>query len=718
MGTFRNDELVGDHPMGQVVAALRRIEPVDRVAVEGLGREDVLALLEQRTGRAGAGREQLAEWLLSETDGNAFFVTEVVRHLEETGRLDALDIAGTIGASRAALLPDSVREVLAARIARLGTTAEDVLATAAVIGAEFDLPLLGSVTGFDEAKLLGILADAASASLVREISDTPGRFVFVHALVQHAMLVLLGPARTASLHRRVAEQLEAGDVGRSLDALAHHWLQATQVSDAARARDWTRQAGEAALANLAPADAVGYLRMAIDLHDRVRDPDVLTRIDLLTSLGVAQRQASDPGYRETLLEACRLALTAGDAERLAEGALANNIGTFSTFQGVDAERVAMLEAAAEAGVRDPGRRAELLATLANELTYSGDLDRRRRLAAEALDVARSTGDAPLRLRVLSHLSYALWLPHNLDERLALTEESRPLAARLDDPMLRFWTALWNQRNLFQAGRIAESDLELQVFEEVAERLAQPALLWRSLQKVAVRQLLAGDHGAAAELVERAAALGDAAGAPEAGVYAKSQRVAVAWLRGTLGHLAERIDGRGPRPLSARASLALLFSSTDRHDDARLVLDDVAGGALAQLPLDPAYVTSVAWLAEAAIRLRHADAAAVLLEAVAPLAHQVGFDGVVTVGGLWHYVGGLHLVLDEADHAVEWLEQSVAHHRELGAPFFEARSRHLLGRALRRRGVAGARSAAALEWERAATLAAHHGFAGVTRDLSA
>lgn len=359
----------------------------------------------------------------------------------------------------------------------------------------------------------------------------------------------------------------------------------------------------------------------------------------------------------------------------------------------------------------------MLATLANELTYSGDLERRRRLAAEALDLARGTGDASLRLRVLSHVSYATWLPHNLEERLALSEESRALVGGIDDPLLRFWTAMWNQRNLFQAGRIVESDHELRVFEEVAELLGQPALQWRALQKAAVRQLLAGDHAAAAQLVARAAALGEAAGAPEAEVYAKTQRVAVDWLRGTLGGLAARIVGRAPRPLSARASLALVFSTTDRHDDARSLLHDVAEGALEDLPLDPAYVTSVAWLSEAAIRLGHPAAAGPLLAALAPVANQVGFDGVVTVGGLWHYAGGLHLVLGHLDEAIDRLERSADQHHELGAPFFEARSRHLLGVSRHRRGQAVDLVAGTVEWERAAVLAQRYGFAGISRDLA-
>jgi class 3 adenylate cyclase len=711
--TFRNDELAGDHPMGRALGALRRVEWVDRVPVGGLRREDIITLLGMWTGRVDQGSEALAEWLLAETDGNAFFVTELMRHLDDTGQLDELAVRHR---DRAALLPDSIREVLADRVARLGSAAETVLGTAAVIGSEFDLPVLAAVTHLPDQKLIDVLADAAAASLVRELPGSPGRYVFAHALVQQAMLVMLGPTRSASLHRKVAEELEAaGHDGAALDELAHHWLVATQISDTSRARDWARQAGQAALANLAPGDAVGYFRQALSLHDRVREVDLVTRIDLLVQLGEAERQASDGRFRETLLEACRLALDAGDGPRLVRAALANNIGTFSSFQGIDAERVAMLEAAIGVGAAEPGDRALLLATLANELTYSGDFARRRSLADEAIRMARDTGDPALVVRVLNHVFYALWVPDTLQERLALTEESLALVSRIDDPLLRYWVGQSSHLNLMQSGRVSDADALLDEIDGLADRLAQPALQWRVAHTQATRRLLAGDHLAAEALAARAAELGTRAGNREAGVYQKSQLMCVHWQRGTLPDLARRIDGTSSRPLSARSSLCLIFAGGDRHADAWRILDDVAAHGLGALPRDPAYVSSVASFAEGAIRLGHRTSAEVLREHVEPLVDQVGFDGVTTVGGLRHYAGGLDLVLGRLDDAVEELVRSAADHEAMGAPFFEARSRELLAEARLARSAEGDRPAAADELRRALELADLHGFDGVEHD---
>jgi class 3 adenylate cyclase len=712
VGTLRSDELSPSQPMGQAVAAFRRVASVSRLQVDGLDRADVADLVDRWTGAGtGAAVAQLADDLVAETDGNAFFVTEVIRHLEETGRLADLPDRPPV---RGSLVPESVREVLGERIARLGSVGDEVLATAAVIGAEFSLPLVAAVAGLDEPKVLGLLTDAASAALVREVADAPGRFAFTHALVQHAIQAGIGTTRTAALHRRVAEVLEAQhEDGMPVGALAHHWLQATNVSDTARARDWALQAGDAALAGLAPGDAVAFYRQALLLHDQLRDDDVAARIDLLTKLGTAERQAGDPEHRDTLLKACRLARRAGDGPRLAAAALANNSGSFSRFQGTDPERLAMLEAAiADAG--EPTTRALLLGTLANELTYAGDYARRREIADAALTAARAAGDDAVLLRVLSHVFYALWVPETLDERVALAEETMALAPRVDDPIARYWAASTCSLNLVQAGRVREAEEQLRTMRELADWLAQPALRWRALHSEAAMALLAGDPDRAEPSAVESFELGDGAGAPEANVYFKSQEMVLRWQRGTLEELSARIRGASPRPPNAEASLCLIFSETGRDAEVATVLDRRGVDGFADLPRDPAYVASVAMFSEAAANVGHVASAARLHELLLPFADQIGHDGVMTVGSLEHHLGALARVLGRPDEAVERLRRTAERHAAIGAAFFEARTRCELARALLATDAAAARA----EAERSLDLAVGRGYAGVERRVRA
>ncbi len=333
VGTYRDNELSHAHSLIDTFAALRRQTGVSWVELGGLDDTGVLAFLETASGHAldnaGVG---LAHAVYRETDGNPFFVSEVLRHLAETGAIfqDAGGRWTTDTSLEQIGLPDSVRQVIGARVGRLGADAGRVQTTAAVIGRDFDLDQLARATGATEDAILDILDAAAAAALVRELADTPGRYNFAHALIQHTLYEDLGPTRRARAHRQVGEALEAlcGDrPGSRIGELARHWMSATQSADVTKAIEYSRQAGDAALAGLAPADAVGYFAQALDLYPQSTDADPVLAIDLAIGLGTAQRLIGDPAFRETLLNAARSAADIDDTTRLVAAALANSRGT-------------------------------------------------------------------------------------------------------------------------------------------------------------------------------------------------------------------------------------------------------------------------------------------------------------------------------------------------------------------------------------------------------
>src|SRR5205823_996370 len=160
--------------------------------------------------------------------------------------------------------------------------------------------------------------------------------------------------------------------------------------------DYAARAGDRALAQLAHDEAVTYYAQGLELLLAPEGlPDETRRLELLLALGEAQRRAGAPAYRETLLEAGRLARERGDAGALARAAISNTRAMFmGNFGWVDAERVEALEAAlAAGGEADTPIRARLLATLALELTFAGQEHRHLSLSDEALATARRFGDA-------------------------------------------------------------------------------------------------------------------------------------------------------------------------------------------------------------------------------------------------------------------------------------------------------------------------------------
>ena len=173
IGTYRDTELSQGHPLLDALAALRRLDGVTRIDLAGLDDTGVVAFLEAAAGQTldddGVG---LAHAVYRETDGNPFFVSEVLRHLVETGAHRTRTPSGRWVSDLSldeVTLPDSVREVIGARVGRLGPDAGKVLSMAAVIGRDFDLDVLARATQTSEDDLLDILEAAAAVALVREL---------------------------------------------------------------------------------------------------------------------------------------------------------------------------------------------------------------------------------------------------------------------------------------------------------------------------------------------------------------------------------------------------------------------------------------------------------------------------------------------------------------------------------------------------------------------
>ena len=211
LGTYRDSELSRSHPLLETLAALHRQHSVVHIELTGLDDTGVISLMEAAAGHTlEDAAMRLAHAVQRETDGNPFFVTEVLRHLADTGaiyqdpkgRWVAADTVDQIA------LPASIRAVIGARVGKLGPDAERVLSLAAVIGRDFDLDVLARASQTSEDQLLDILDAATAGALVRELTDTPGHYNFAHALIQHTLYADLGLTRRARAHRRVAEALE------------------------------------------------------------------------------------------------------------------------------------------------------------------------------------------------------------------------------------------------------------------------------------------------------------------------------------------------------------------------------------------------------------------------------------------------------------------------------------------------------------------------------
>ena len=245
VGTYRSTDLRRSHPLAGILADLHRDGTTDRINLTGLPAEDVSAYLRA----AGHDDRRLGDALSTVTSGNPFFLIEVLRHVEETG-----------GNWDPTTLPQGVREAVDRRLSRLSDLANEALLVGAVAGSQFSLDLIEQVL---EGDLVEPIDEARRAGLV--VEDSGGRFRFCHTLVRQSLLADVATVKRVRLHQRIAAVLEGDPTygeGHLAD-LARHWFECAFAGGAAKAVDYSRRAGDLAMARLAYEEAADLYAQAL-----------------------------------------------------------------------------------------------------------------------------------------------------------------------------------------------------------------------------------------------------------------------------------------------------------------------------------------------------------------------------------------------------------------------------------------------------------------------
>ena len=692
IATFRDSDLGKDHPLVAVLADLRPLQGVQRIALHGLGPDEVAEFM-----TAMAAHEldtealQLAAQIAAETGGNPFFVGEILRGLSESGAIvfDEETSRWSVDRSAGIALPESVREVIERRIERLGGESLEALRIAAVIGREFDLRLLSAALAIEEAGLLDRVEGAMAASVLSESSEQVGRFRFVHALINQTLYDGLSATRRARMHHRVAEALEelyGQDPDAHLVELALHWRLAAVSVDKTKAADYAMRAGQQALENLAPAEAVRLFTDAIELAG---DTDGHERCEALIGLGEAQLQTGVSAFRETLLEASRIASELQDGELAARASLANNRGFTSTIGAVDHERITAIERAIELDdPPNPARRARLLALQAQELAWDSDVAHRWALAEEAIELARGAGDKRALAYVLWSADNALEGAQTLGLRATLVDELVRAADELDDPALRWEAANRELIGCVQRGELARVHAPLERMQRIAAELGRPTVVWQTEWVISALALMRGDLVGGERLVERAFQAGQEAEQPDAlllyGIQMFYLRVFQGRSEEIIAILEQSVEANPGIP-ALRALLASSLCWLDRREDAARILTRAASDRFADIRPAADELTGLVLYAEAATQTGDREAAAILYDRIQPCADQVDWNTLFSAGHTRLYLGLLASVLAEHERVDEHLAFACEFHEANDMPLWSARGHLGWAEALAKRG---------------------------------
>jgi len=386
----------------------------------------------------------LHESILAKTDGNPFFVEEVVRTLIDRGVV-VRDGDGTKWQVTADLanieIPQTLQGLLLARIDRLEKEARETLQLASVIGRTFYYHILGTIS--DAATELDKnLESLQQLDLIRESESTPElQYIFKHELTRDAAYNSILRRRCRILHRLVVEAMESLYAERIEDEahlLAYH---AREAGDNERALKYSTVAGNVALRMYANAEAETHYRSALEIAKNTDDISRDQLIHLYVSRGRAlhadgQFDDALKNYRE--LES--LGVETGDPEMELEALIPQAI-IHSTFtvkfnpeQG-DALSKRALDIAREIG--DPkGEANALWCLLLLESFAHGNPAKAIVFGEESLKIAREHNFEREMAYILNDLTRPYFASGDLQQAMAALEESRGLWRELGiKPML-------------------------------------------------------------------------------------------------------------------------------------------------------------------------------------------------------------------------------------------------------------------------------------------
>jgi tetratricopeptide (TPR) repeat protein len=611
LATFRDTEAEVPAELADTLADLRRSDEVVRLRLDGLSEDDVAEFVRRATGDDDASvAGELPQSIRDLTDGNAFLLCELWRTLVETGAV-AVD-AGTVRLLRPLLeiaTPQSVREVVSQRVARLEPTTRDLLELAAVAGPEFELEALRRAAPAESARL-DALEPAVRSGMIEELPGQALAYRFTHELVRRALYDRLSGLRRAELHLRVGTALEAADPSprsRALADLAYHFAAAAAVGGGPRAVEYNLLAAAAASAALDYDEAASRLRTALQLArpGEPRRPEVL--LDLGAALFGAGRSID---AIHAFREAADIARERGDGTLLARSAVGLENACWRPGLADQYARELLEEASCAFSPVDSTLRVRVLSGLARALEFQGNSGRAKIVRDQAIAMARRVGDKQGLATVLMSAYWARGTTSLRDTLVALTE-ARDLGEEIGDIEIQAEAMEWRVAALMALGETEAAQREVSTVLELARHTRQPFIIHVSEHYASALALLEGRLAEAEAAAERSCEWGRLLlGRDASGVYG----VQMFSIRREQGRLAEfapvmRVLAATGRDDGAwRPGLAAVLAELGMDDELRRELERVHASGLEPFR-SGLWVASLTYLADAAYAVGDATIAA-------------------------------------------------------------------------------------------------------------
>ncbi len=272
IGAYRTEDL--NEPLTNTMRSLKQEGLLARITLRRLTLEDVTTLIREMAGMESGG-EKFSHRLYRETEGNPFFISEVIRSLFEEGILYqdehgwSTDLKDFDTSYAQIPIPASVREVIQARLNRLDDVSYQVLETAAVFRQQFYFVTVKRACDKSEDEALDAFDKLLRAQLIKEVEVgiKGSSYDFNHDKVREVAYQQMSGARRQQVHRRVGEALETeyrNRLDEVVSRLAHHFAAG---GDREKALRYSIRAGDRARELYANEEAIAYYQRALELAE-------------------------------------------------------------------------------------------------------------------------------------------------------------------------------------------------------------------------------------------------------------------------------------------------------------------------------------------------------------------------------------------------------------------------------------------------------------------
>jgi len=624
----------------ETIASISTASRQLRIALGGLGVRDVGEIL--RAASPVALSDENIATIHRRTGGNVLFVRQFGSLLE------ASDVDGGNAAEAVMLLPAGIRDLVRVRVRRLPEAVQSLLAILTVFGTATDVDLLVETTGNDFEAVVDTIEVALQAGLVTE--PQPGRIDFAHDVVKECIAADMSEARRSMLHARIATALATMRQSEA-SAIAHHYARAPRYAYAREAVVYSRIAAHDAERQFAFDTAAGLWRQALSALDATPEARLDDRleisIDLIrtTALGGDAAEARD-------LRATALAEAAAidDAVVTARIIVAYDVPSLwlnQEYGVVDAFLVATIESTlATLSPQDSVLRCRLLTCLALELEWSGT-DRGRQAAHAASTMARELGDARLMASALNAQFRLSYLPGQLDERRGIATELLELTQQNGFVPLEVLARLMLAECSCADGRFDTADHHHAEARRMANLYHLPSPAAVSSWYDGLRELVRGDLASARRAYARAADVSARTRLWEnEQAWVAGSEICLALEEGRIGDIVELCEvGSRLWPGPGMEAYAMALFASGHEADARALRAD-------DPPREAAYLLSVTWRAFAGLMLNDRDRISWSYNALLPYVREIaGADtAVIAHGPVAQILGDLAARMDLMDKA--------------------------------------------------------------------